>query len=244
MKSALILGSGYTGTRLAEYLKNEGVTVYETSRTRKMIFDLERDSTWANLPKADGTFWMFPPLPENGVRKFLAAKAPSLRRIVIVGSISSFENAAADDVVDERTPVNLSDPRVIGEQQILARDGIVVRSAGIYGPRRDPVEWLRAGRISDFKKFLNVIHVDDLVEILWAAMNSGRGGASYIAADGHPHRWSELADRWQQEFSFKIRTTKTSPIRDGTSKQVNGTATLKELGVSLKFPDVVTTVQK
>src|SRR5665213_794314 len=93
MNSVLILGAGYTGKKLAERGRSGKYVekIFETSRSNGGIqFELQKQSTWKNLPPVDGCFWMFPAVPLMEVKSFLDECGATLGRIVVVGSSSGF----------------------------------------------------------------------------------------------------------------------------------------------------------
>ena len=242
IKKFLILGYGYTGQVLKEkiYEQYPQANVYSTSRTQKehIFFDLEDEESWSNLPREiDMCFWTFPAQPLNLVEKFLSLYSHQIRKIVAIGTTRAFITRIDDEVVTEDTLLDLKMERVQGENLIRKNNGIVVYASGIYGPHRNPIDWVKKGRIGKSKKFLNLIHVEDLCEILLSAAHRGREGAIYIASDGKPERWSDLIDQWEaeQEMTFPELTSSTSAKK---SKNIQSLKTLNELQVQLKFPSV------
>jgi hypothetical protein len=247
MKRALILGSGYSGKVLHTLLKSLKYDVICTRRSpgdSDVVFDLNRSETWSDLPSVDATFWMFPCEPKDLVEKFLSEKGPSLGRVVCVGTTSSYLVSHEGAVVIETSPIHREEPRVQGELVALRHGAIIVRSAGIYGPARDPRRWVIEGRVSPSPKLVNFIHVEDLAAILVAVSERGRPGSVYLAADGRPQRWDELIAQWCSEFKIVLPEidSKSRPATRGpglrVSKRIDSQGTLSELGVTLLFPDV------
>jgi hypothetical protein len=247
MKRALILGSGYSGKVLQALLKSLGYDVICTRRSSgdsDVVFDLNRPETWSALPDVEATFWMFPCEPKDLVDRFLSEKGSSLGRVVCVGTTSSYLVSHEDETVSETSPIHQEEPRVQGELVALRHGAMIVRSAGIYGPARDPRRWVIDGRVSPSPKLVNFIHVQDLAAILVAASERGRPGSVYLAADGKPRRWDELIAQWCSEFKLSLpaSASKPQPAPRGpglrVSKQIDSQATLSELGVTLLFPDV------
>jgi nucleoside-diphosphate-sugar epimerase len=68
----------------------------------------------------------------------------------------------------------------------------VLRVAGIYGPGRSPYDWIKTGRVTVSRKFVNLIHVEDLAEICAAALRHGTPGETYNVSDGVPRTWTEI----------------------------------------------------
>jgi len=239
MKRALILGAGYTGQRLKDVLQNRGYQVFSTRRTASpgnLQFALNAPETWKSLPEVDVSFVTFPCEPKVLVEGFLSNQSMRLGRVICIGTTSSYLVETENEVIREGSPLNLQDERVLGELAAIQQGATVVRSAGIYGPSRDPRRWVSAGRVGPSLKLVNFIHVTDLVEILIQAYERGRKGAVYLAADGQPQRWDQLIESWISEYGIQVPPGAAESRR--SSKRIDPSQTLKELGVTLLFPDV------
>ncbi len=234
MRSALILGAGYTGGRLASAIKKKYPQA-KVTETHRSDFDLSREETWKNLPQVERTFWTFPAQPVELVRQFLDSHSNNLGLVVVIGTTSSFRTDKEEEIIKESSPLLLSEPRVQGEEEICKRGGICVRAAGIYGAARNPIEWVRNGLVGPSEKFVNFIHIEDLINILIAAAEKGSRGASYIAADSQPYRWRNLIRIFQENYDLK---EVNGPPSKRPSKIVDATKTLHELSLKLKFASV------
>lgn len=74
----------------------------------------------------------------------------------------------------------------------------ILRVGGIYGPGRLPLRRLKEGLplLNEAElPFTNRIHVDDLVEVCVAAMDSNSDEAVYNVSDGHPSTMGDYFDR-------------------------------------------------
>jgi hypothetical protein len=234
-----ILGAGYCGDRLGKYMVDScGVDKVIKTRTENgptvKRFVLGDRMTWTNLEPADVSYWLFPAEPLNLVKEFLSEKKGQLGRVIVVGSTSGFLVQAPDGVVSESSPLNSDIERVRGEEAIRELGGIVVRAAGIYGPSRNPRAWLRKGMIVAGSTYLNLIHVDDLVQIL-AKAAAAEAGLHFLAADGQPKRWYELSDRW---IDIPLKAEFNRDLKKEDSKIVDSSWTLKTLNVTLRYPSI------
>jgi nucleoside-diphosphate-sugar epimerase len=87
-------------------------------------------------------------------------------------------------------------------EELLRTDccAIILRVAGIYGPGRNPIDWIRKGRVSPSRKYVNLIHVEDLADICLITMERGMRGDAYNVSDGTPRTWKDICrivqDRW------------------------------------------------
>lgn len=241
-KNALILGHGYTAKWLVEYAKAHlpNVSVLSTSRSNPnfLSFDLARMETWRNLPQVDFTFWTFPASPFKVVQQFLSQKAVSLGKVVVIGTTGAFYSSFENDVFNEESAPDTTMERVLGEQEILRRFGIVVYASGIYGPDRNPIRWIEQGRVTASPKKVNLIHVEDLSQILWKSMLFGKAGTSYIACDSAPFTWDVLFDLWKGSYQ-PITQPQGLSKKTKRSKIIDASKTLEELGIILKYRNVL-----
>ena len=247
----IILGAGYTGRYLASALTTTSCPFFATSREpdknlfhvpadRRMRFDLEQPSTWKNIPAGGELLWCFPATPLELVRPFTAAVCGSARRLVVLGSTSAYEVGESQECppawIDESAPIDLSKPRVQGEE-FLRKDcgAIVLRVAGIYGPGRNPLDWIRQGRVGPSRKYVNLIHVEDLAAICLLALERGKPGETYNVSDDQPHTWSEICAMAQQRWGM---TAASANIDATPGKRISNAKIRAGLGYTLKHPDL------
>jgi nucleoside-diphosphate-sugar epimerase len=133
--------------------------------------------------------------------------------------------------------------------QQAARDrkfpAVILRVAGIYGPERGHLfqQYLRneARIASKGERFLNMIHRDDVVNAIIAALKSGRPGEIYNAVDDEPvaqihfFRWlSETLGKSMPPFATGEELAGRK--RGVTNKRVSNRRLKSELGVRFKYP--------
>lgn len=241
IKKYLILGSGYTAQYLKPLIlsKTKDCKVFETSRSNSshILFDLSDPTTWGNIPKVDGTYWLFPASPEDVVQSFLKEFREKLGKLVVVGSTSRFSVTKDHEEVNEAWVADNSMDRVKGEEYIRSQKGIVVCASGIYGPNRNPKSWVEKGYVAPSDKYLNLIHVEDLSQILIAAMDRGDEGLTYIASDNNPNTWNNLISFWKKTEGITLHgNPRVSKVK---SKKINSSQTLGDLKVQLKYPNII-----
>ena len=246
----VILGAGYTGRFLATTLSGRGRTILLTSRdpdhrladvppAQRLRFDLTQPSTWRNIPLAADLIWCFPAVPLNLVQQFSAA-VTSPGRVLVLGSTSAYDIGKPTNYpppwVNETAPIDLSKPRVEGEEYLRKTFGaIVLRVAGIYGPGRNVLDWIRQGRVGPSRKFVNVIHVEDLSSICAAALDRGTPGEVYNVSDGTPRTWDEIVRYAGQRWGI---TQATRAASTGVGKRIEIRKLRQELGVSIRHGDL------
>jgi nucleoside-diphosphate-sugar epimerase len=122
---------------------------------------------------------------------------------------------------------------------------VILRVAGIYGPERGHLflQYLKneATIEGQGERFINMIHRDDLVGIIIAALKHGRPGEIYIAADDEPvahvhfFRWlSEALGKWMPPFAAESENAGRK--RGRTNKKLQNRKLKMELGYQFKYP--------
>ncbi len=212
----IVLGAGYTGRWLYQLRRLNSEPVFVTSRSPlahldyadpadRLAFNLQEPGGWAALPSDADILWCFPAEPVEAIHALASHSTLTNRRVVVLGSTSAYHVAppasSPPTWVDETAPLDMSRARVQGEEYLRTRCGaIVLRVAGIYGPGRNPLDWIRQGRVGRVAKYVNLIHVHDLASVCLAALEQGMTGEAYNVSDGTPRTWEsicrEAADRW------------------------------------------------
>jgi hypothetical protein len=248
----VILGSGYTGKHLASALAVTSRPFFATSRDPdknlphvpadcRMRFDLEEPSTWPNIPVGADLIWCFPATSLKLVQDFARRLDGQPRRLVVLGSTSAYEvpdrsNEYPPPWTDEFASIDLTKQRVQGEEFLRKdRSAIVLRVAGIYGPVRNPVDWIRQGRVGPSRKYVNLIHVEDLAALCLLALDKGKPGEAYNVSDGQPHTWNEICATAQQRWG--VATVAKNEDRS-TGKRISTAKLRTELGYALRHPDL------
>jgi hypothetical protein len=225
-KSLVILGAGYTARFLLPFASRRYAQVLATSRipekhlshitpNRRIRFDLTQRDTWKNIPTETDLLWCFPAVPLHLVREFAATLDLSSRRLVVLGSTSAYDIGSSREYpppwIDESAPIDLTKPRVQGEEFLRINCGaIVLRVAGIYGPGRNPLDWIRTGRVGASRKYVNLIHVNDLATICLATLRHGRPRDVYIVSDGMPRTWAEICRIAEQHWGIHSASSELS----------------------------------
>ncbi len=123
---------------------------------------------------------------------------------------------------------------------------VILRVAGIYGPGRGHLfqQYLRGeAKISgNGERFINMIHLDDVVGAVIAALQSGRAGEIYNAADDEPVTQIDFF-RWLSEElgksmpPFATEAENAARKRGLTDKKVQNRRLKMELGYQFKYPN-------
>ena len=123
---------------------------------------------------------------------------------------------------------------------------VILRVAGIYGPDRG--HWFQqflkneARMEGDGSRFLNMIHRDDLIGCIIAALKNGRAGEIYNAADDEPvsqlHFFQWLAQALDKPLPPSEPDNSVENRKRGvTNKRVLNRKLKMELGHQFKYPN-------
>ena len=246
----VILGTGYTGRVIYRLAAASRRTIRLSSRTpeRRLAdvpasvplgFDLADPTTWATIPDQAEIIVTFPVQPIDQVEAFAKQVGPRIRRLVVLGSSSAYDRAPEimrGEWVTEQSLLDMTLPRVEGEEYLRRHLGaIVLRVTGIYGPGRNPLDWIKRRRVGYSARWVNLIHVEDLAAVCLAALERGRPGESYNVSDGTPRRWSEIMDTAAAHRQIPLPSKEESP-RPG--KRISTDKLLTDLGVTIRYPDL------
>ena len=242
----VILGAGYTGSFLYLLAKGYGYRTFATSRfpeqhvsfavpEDRLYFDLENPHSWANIPYPANLIWCFPALPEEMAYSFAKEMHNKQCRFVLLGSTSAYPTGM-DTMIDETALINLHRPRVKSEEDIRVNFGAtVLRLAGLYGPGRNVLDWIRKGRIQNTGRYVNLIHIKDVAEICLAVCTQADTETNYIVSDGTPRQWSAICTIAHQRWHVSIPPpTETSNV----GKRLSPNKILNTLNYHLKYPDL------
>lgn len=258
----VILGCGYTGTRVAWKMAGRGRHVLATSRDPSRLrlpetavtirVDTAEPSTveqLAKLPEGCLVLHSVPLVEEKGK---LSDPTPLLlrpleelaARVVYLSTTSVY---GAQTAVDARTPPA---PRTARERlRVAAEEAVksgrwswmILRPAAIYGPGRGMQVSLPRGEFKlagDGSNWVSRIHVDDLAELACAALLSEAQGA-WPVADLEPARSREVAAFVAELTGSKMPESSPAAQLHSTrqaNRRVDGTEVLKLLGLTLQFP--------
>ncbi len=251
-----LLGTGYTGRYLFK-LASQVYFVPAGSRDpdrrltdiphpNRTHFDLARPATWRNIPHEADLIWCFPAAPLEKVRALMKALAGSPRRIVVLGSTSAYEAGDMREYppawIDESAPVDFTKARVKGEEYLRKEYGaILLRVAGIYGPGRNPLDWIRQGRVGPTRKYVNLIHVEDLAAICLEALEKGRAGEVYNVSDGTPRTWEEICETARARWGIRPPQAQKD---DRAGKRILTAKLRQELGYEVRRKDLYAAIEE
>lgn len=250
----VLLGSGYTLTRLALAEARAERTVFAATRDAGRRAELERAGAQVGLldevlGQMRGAHVVLSVPPDAGLDGRLeeALRQGPPERLVYLSSTGVY--GAARGAVDEDTPVDPSMPTARGRIEAEARfrplGAMALRIAGIYGPGRGSHSRLLAGtwRLPEGGGGrISRIHVDDLVEAIRVVLEKGEAGSVYCVADDRPATQGETASWLCQRLGLPLPpfVPLTSLHESLRGDRAVSNARLKALGWRPKYPDFQT----
>ena len=155
------------------------------------------------------------------------------------------ENSPVEPAVETAQLLVQAEKVLLGAFAQTKFPAIVLRVAGIYGPDRG--HYFRQFINNEVRipgrgeRFLNMIHVQDVVGLIIAALKNGRPGEIYNAVDDEPvmqvhfFRWlAETLGKWMPPFAPE--EAEEDRKRGLTHKKVLNRKVKMELGYAFKYP--------
>lgn len=251
----LILGSGYTGRRVAQALRQLGRTVLEFrthAHDSTLPFNILDPATHHHLTQALAPgariLYSLPVLrTPAGYQPTAPTAAPLLNRAARLVYLSTTGVYGDLHHVNETTPPAPRHEREalrLEEERILAAgpwSTLILRPAAIYGPARGVHQSMLEGRYrlpGDGSNFISRIHVDDLAAHCLAALDSPLTGA-FPVADAHPCPARDIAAFCAELLHVPMpEFTERLPGDDTrrANRQVDGSAIRRALSLTLRYP--------
>ena len=267
----LIFGHGYTACHLTPQLVARGWKVAGTTRgdgkavaaagAEPLIWPGDEAGVAAAVAMADGVLISVGPDAEGCPVLSAWGEAIAAARPRWLGYLSSTAvyGDAQGGWVDEDSPLNPASVR--GAERVEAERGwqalaaehdlplMIFRLAGIYGPGRGPLEKLREGtarRIVKPNQIFSRIHVDDIADVLLAAMKRPHPGAVWNLCDDEPVGPEVVLEHAARLLNLPVppaedfATAEMTPMARsfyGESKRVANARVKRDLGVTWRYPD-------
>jgi nucleoside-diphosphate-sugar epimerase len=268
LQALLIVGCGYLGLRLAQAELARGTTVYATTRgradslaalgIRPVNADVTQPTSLTQLPQVDACVYCvgfdrrsghdMRTVYVDGLANVLHA-LPTPGRFVYVSSTSVYGQTDGS-LVDESAstePVESGGQIVLAAEQLLTQlqpNAVRLRFAGIYGPGRLLREAsIRAGEpiAANPERWLNLIHVDDGVRAVQAALAQPMAGVVNVSDDA-PQRRRDFYTYLATVLGAPAPTFVPAPPgqpHDHAHRRISNRKLRQELGVTLQYPECV-----
>lgn len=253
----VIIGCGYVGVPLGQALAGaghevhgirrgafaaEGITPHAIDITRReALASLPPDFDWLinTVSSSRGDAEAHRAVFIDGTKRIFDWLGDSPARVLFTSSTSVYPQTDGG-WVDETSPANPTTgtgPALRVAEELL-RAATVLRVAGIYGPERGFLfrQFLKGEAVlSDGERWLNMVHRDDVVGAILAAMEIEPG--VYNVADDEPVTQRDFFEWLAQQLDRPMPPAgeTVSRKRAMTNKRVRN-AKLKAAGWRLRFP--------
>lgn len=253
-KELLIFGVGNMGELIAKVALTQGYRVLGTTRNSSKVAELEaagiepvdlsvvNNDQLAELATGKQVLVTVPPNPATD--KTMPAYFKGASSIVYISATTVYGGTIH---IDESTVIppprsHYAAWRLEAEASWRTVGAITLRVPGFYGAGWGPHEDLRLGMFrlpGDGRRKVSLIHVEDLSQIILAALDHGPKGETFVVCDSAPVEQVELIS-WLCE-QLKLPMVDSIPIEQVhfsmlADRQVDSSKVLKTLGVTLKYP--------
>ena len=258
----LILGCGYIGTPLAQNLAElghevhaarrspfslEGVVTHQVDVTQRASFDsLPREFDWVFLTASSsrGDAAVHRAVFVDGTNHLVNWLGNSSTRVLFTSSTNVYPQMNGDwvDESSSETSVTGTALNLVEAETILRESDIdctILRVAGIYGPERGYLyrQFINNEAVltNKGKRWMNMIHRDDVEGAILTAMNTQPG--IYNATDNEPVTQLHFSE-WLAKELEKSMPPEGGPValkRSPTNKRVKNNK-LKAEGWVLRYP--------
>jgi nucleoside-diphosphate-sugar epimerase len=243
----------------------EGAEELKAAGIEPVVADITKPETLAALP---GPFdWVVNTVSSTrggaeeyrdvylgGTRNLIEWLAPTGLKKFVYTSSTSVYGQTDGSLVKESSPTEPASETsrlLVETEQLLLKavaerkfPAVILRVAGIYGPGRGHLflQYLRneAKIAGKGERLINMVHRDDTVGCIIAALKNGRPGEIYNACDDEPvtqltfYRWlSETLGKWMPPFATEEENANRK--RGLTQKKVSNRKARMELGWQLKY---------
>lgn len=269
-------GHGYSAQALARRLIPQGWDIIGTTRNPAKAQQFDKDGVEPLLLEIDpipaklghATHLLISAGPDvegdpflRDYHDHLIEAAPNLEWVGYLSTTGVYGDHGGD-WVDEATPLTPGTKRgkarmrAEADWQAIAQDlGLnlsIFRLAGIYGPGRGPFAKVRNGtarRIVKQGQIFSRIHVEDIAQVLEAAINRPQSSKIYNVCDDLPVPPQEVIGYAAELLGLPLppeedfETAEMSPMARSfyaESKKVRNDRMKQELGVQLMYPDYKT----
>jgi nucleoside-diphosphate-sugar epimerase len=212
----------------------------------------------SGLPDAT-VVYSIPPVttlpPGQAIRAALqAAYGAGAATFIHFSSAGLYGSQPDDDAwIDEDTPITQDDAPMLNVQsderevetcQFGRLRTVTLRLAPVYGPGRGLRERLRRGEfriLDDGQHATSRIHVDDVIQVVFAAEDRGPNHARYLVADDEPTTQGEYA-RWLCErLALPLPPSRLlhepgAPRVAHRNRRVRNARMKRELAIALRYP--------
>ena len=183
--------------------------------------------------------------PDEVADRQLSQLSSEAASLVYISSTGVYGRLSGE--IDESSPTDLTAAasRLQAEALWRQRGAVVLRAAGLYDMSSGLHKRLQAGtyRIpGDGSNYVSRIHLDDLAQIILAALQKAKPGSIYVAADSRPATHREVAQWLCDRLKLQLPATVPLDMVHETlrgNRRINAKKVLLDLGVQLRYPSFI-----
>jgi nucleoside-diphosphate-sugar epimerase len=162
------------------------------------------------------------------------------RQILFISTTSVYGNNQGR-VNEQRTPEPNTASGIAHmeiERHLLSTgNASILRLAGLIGPNRHPVKFLAGRTLDKGHQRVNLVHLEDVLQAINAIIEGNhRGQIFHLSATAHPTR-QDFYCHAAKQAGLPLPVFTTDEDSSGPGKEIDASATLRQLGISLKYPD-------
>ncbi|WP_299125834.1 NAD-dependent epimerase/dehydratase family protein [uncultured Tenacibaculum sp.] len=252
MRDVSILGCGWLGLPLAEYLLKKGCNVKGSTTSKNKLSIFKEKGIAPFLIDIDASF-------NKEIESFLSSAilivAITSKNIVSYENlINEIEKSTVKKVIFiSSTSVYPSLNKVINEEETLISSPLVeienlfkenknfkttiIRFAGLLGKDRNPGNWFENRKIPHPKGFVNMIHQDDCIQIIYQIIKQNVWGEVFNACSNHHPTRKEFY------INAKVKMKKEPPVFDDSLdlkyKIISSDKLQKQLNYTFIYDDLL-----
>ena len=282
-RTTLIVGFGYIGKLIAQLATNDNHNIRTITRSANQPRQSGIDITVADLDQNIGKqipitphtdlFYTAPPqqdgTQDDRLRYFLSVLSEPPASFVYIstsGVYGDYRGAWVTEEDELKSDAPRSLQRIDAEKTLLQWHShnqgthlVILRSAGIYGPQRLPVDRIKRHAPlvdqNELHAYLNLIHAEDLARICRKAITHCQSREIYNVCDGSPttmtHYLNHVADQLNLSkppiVSLEDAHKTISPGMMkylSESKRLSNKKLLAALHENLSYPNYITGVKQ
>lgn len=196
-----IFGLGYTGRHLAQQWR-ERYRLSFYSRSSSLDGSPELDVSLSQdvlhladrgLPHWDAAVVTLP--AHHACPEFWDLLLDACPHVIVYGTTGIYARQGLHrEPLHEESVIDQTHPRATIETKLQQRGATILRLAGIYGPARNPRDWLQRGLVGPDDRQVNFIHVTDIATITAHVIDARPADRLLNLADGQAHSWLQIAE--------------------------------------------------
>ncbi len=252
MMNVSVLGCGWLGKPLALYLIEKGylikgsttsiekLTIFKEVGIQPFIVDITKDDNKdvQEFLTADVLIVAIPSKNVLGFKKLIKEiEKSALKKVIFISSTSVYPSLNKEINEEEET---ISSPLVEIENAFKTNrnfDTTIIRFAGLFGENRNPGNWFKDKKIPQPNGFVNMIHQQDCIRIIYQVITKDVFGEVFNACSNHH------PTRKKYYINAKKVLGKEPPVFDDSSplkyKIINSDKLQNQLNYTFVYDDLL-----